>query len=229
MTFRAVLNGCVCVFVHFSACELLGNVSIHHAIDRGLANVGVILEPWRSPRCPSLPVPSPKPTPSPQKCCPCTASPPDWLGGREGGGGGCYHVPLLGWQHLQAQSECWARPQIQGQELPAPSFPLLHCLSQISILTPPAGACESATGFCWCVLLSAGSRVQWSPGEHTATGRKYLTAGAGRTPSRLGRKPSLVGSDERIQLSDCTPAPLQPRSYWVLGLIPLLPLLSSIR
>lgn len=144
-------------------------------------------------------------------------------------GGGCYHVPLLGWQHLQAQSECWARPQIQGQELPAPSFPLLHCLSQISILTPPADACESATGFCWCVLLSAGSRVQWSPGEHTATGRKYLTAGAGRTPSRLGRKPSLVGSDERIQLSDCTPAPLQPRSYWVLGLIPLLPLLSSIR
>lgn len=137
---------------------------------------------------------------------------------------GWYRVPLLGWQHLQAQSECWARPQIQGQELPAPSFPLLHCLSQISILTPPADACESATGFCWCVLLSAGSRVQWSPGEHTATGRKYLTAGAGRTPSRLGRKPSLVGSDERIQLSDCTPAPLQPRSYWVLGLILLLPL-----
>lgn len=29
---------CLCVFVEVSACEFIGNVSVHHTIDRGLAN-----------------------------------------------------------------------------------------------------------------------------------------------------------------------------------------------
>lgn len=35
----------LCVFVQFSPCEFMGNVGVHHTIDRGLANVGVILKP----------------------------------------------------------------------------------------------------------------------------------------------------------------------------------------
>lgn len=51
MTVRAVINVwlcvfvCQCVFGQFSACEFMWNVGVHHTIDRGLANVGVILEP----------------------------------------------------------------------------------------------------------------------------------------------------------------------------------------
>lgn len=88
-------------------------------------------------------------------------------------------------------------------------YPLthLHYLSESSIFIPPAQASitESAIGFCWYVLLTDSWSWQEScpmvAREHTATGCKYPTAGAGRTLSRLGRKLSLVGSDRRIQLS----------------------------
>lgn len=115
----------LCVFVWFSACEFTGNVGApgRLALSRpGERGRDSRAQRPRSPRCPSLPVPSPKPAPSPQKCWPCSASPtstlaPDWLGERGEGG---YRVPLSGWQHFQARSDWRARPQIGGQELPAP-------------------------------------------------------------------------------------------------------------
>lgn len=39
VTVKAVLNVSLCVFVQFSACEFMGNVGVHHTIDRCLANV----------------------------------------------------------------------------------------------------------------------------------------------------------------------------------------------
>lgn len=52
--------------------------------------------------------------------------------------------------------------------------------------------------------------------EHEATGCKYHTAGAGRTPSRLSRKLSLAGSDEGFSTAqlhaNLSPA-IQPRPH----------------
>lgn len=135
---RSSLCGCVClslcVFVWFSACELTGKRR-----RSGYANATQTRPTWArftrpeaqlsSLPLPSLPIPQASTITSevlPLHCVspPRTPSPPsrlapDWLGGRGGGG----VVFLSGWQRFQARSDWRARPQIRGQQLPAPPSP----------------------------------------------------------------------------------------------------------
>lgn len=100
---------------------------------------------------------------------------------REGGD----HVPPPRFGSVDTQSQTEAslsRPAAPSLNISHPTFSST-CRGSILPATPAQS-------------LHAASAL---PREHAATICKYPTAGAGRTASRLGRKPSLPGSDEGIQ------------------------------